>query len=50
MSTLVQSELFFLDSPRGEAEEIGEGLYRTLLGFDDKLMICLLYTSDAADE
>ena len=48
MSTLVQSELFFLDSPRGEAEAIGEGLYRTLLGFDDKLMMAKVWFDKGA--
>ena len=48
MNTLVQSELFFTTSDRGDAEDIGGGLYRKLLGYDGKLMLAKVWFDKGA--
>lgn len=47
MTTLVQSQLF-MDSPRREAEDLGGGIYRTLLGYDDKILMAKLWFETGA--
>lgn len=47
MTTMVQSKRF-MDSPRDEAEDIGGGIYRTLLGYDDHVMMAKVWFDEAA--
>ena len=42
MTTMVQSRLF-MDSPRSEAKDLGGGIYRTLLGYDDKILMAKIW-------
>jgi quercetin dioxygenase-like cupin family protein len=45
--TIIQSELF-MNSPRETAENIGPGLYRTLLGYDENLMLAKVWFDKGA--
>lgn len=47
MTVVVQSELF-LNSPRSEAEDLGDGIYRTLLGYDDKILMAKVWFEQGA--
>jgi len=47
MSTLVQSQLF-MNSPRSEAEDIGDGIHRTLLGYDNKILMAKVWFDKGA--
>ncbi len=47
MSVLVQSPLF-MNSPRSEAEDLGGGIYRTLLGYDDKILMAKVWFDEGA--
>ena len=47
MTTMVQSKLF-MGSPRDEAEDLGGGIYRTLLGYDEHLMMAKVWFDDDA--
>ncbi|MEM1391574.1 MAG: cupin domain-containing protein [Pseudomonadota bacterium] len=46
-ATLLQSDIF-LKSPREAAEKVGPGLHRTLLGYDDKLMLVKVWFDKGA--
>lgn len=47
MNTLVQSELF-MNSPREEAEDLGNGMHRTILGHDKNLMLVKVWFDKGA--
>ncbi|MEO9969903.1 MAG: cupin domain-containing protein [Hyphomonadaceae bacterium] len=47
MTVIAQSELF-MDSPRAEAEDLGGGIYRTLLGHDDKILMAKVWFEEGA--
>lgn len=47
MTLMVQSELF-MNSPRDEAEDLGGGIYRTLLGYDDKILMAKVWFDQGA--
>lgn len=47
MSVLVQSPLF-MDSPRSEAEDLGGGIHRRLLGYDDKILMAKVWFDEGA--
>ena len=47
MTTITQSPLF-MDSPRSEAEDLGGGIYRTILGYDDKLLMAKIWFETGA--
>ena len=47
MSVMVQSQLF-MNSPRSEAEDLGDGIYRTLLGYDDKILMAKVWFEEGA--
>jgi len=45
--TIVRSDIF-MNSPREAAENIGPGLHRTLLGYDDHLMLAKVWFDKGA--
>ena len=47
MDTIVQSELF-MNSPRSEAEDLGNGMHRKLLGYDKNLMLAKVWFDKGA--
>ena len=47
MTALIQSHLF-MDSPRSQAEDLGGGIYRTLLGYDDKILMAKVWFDQGA--
>ena len=44
---IVQSQLF-MNSPRSEAEDVGGGIHRTLLGYDDKILMAKVWFDQGA--
>lgn len=50
MTTYDQSKLF-MNSPRHEAKNMGGGIYRTLLGYDEKILMAKVwFDSDAVGD
>ena len=50
MDTITHSELF-MNSPRSEAEDLGNGMHRKLLGYDKNLMLAKVwFDKDAVGE
>ncbi|KCZ93449.1 cupin domain-containing protein [Hyphomonas johnsonii] len=47
MTAHIQSKLF-MTSPRHEAEELGGGIYRTLLGHDDRILMAKVWFDGGA--
>lgn len=47
MAALVQSQLF-MGSPRSEAEDLGDGIHRTLLGYDDQILMAKVWFDQGA--
>ena len=47
MEVLTQSSNF-MDSLRSEAEDLGDGIYRTLLGHDDKILMAKVWFDKGA--
>ena len=44
---LAQSKLF-MESPRADAEDLGNGIYRTLLGYDEKILMAKVWFEQGA--
>lgn len=47
MTSMVQSQLF-MNSPRAEAEDLGNGMHRTLLGYDEKILMAKIWFDKGA--
>ena len=47
MDTIIQSELF-MSSPRSEAEDLGNGMHRKILGYDKNLMLVKVWFDEGA--
>ena len=47
MDTIAQSELF-MNSPRSEAEDLGNGMHRKILGYDKNLMLVKVWFDKGA--
>ena len=47
MEMITQSNLF-MNSPRSEAEDLGNGIHRTLLGYDEKILMAKVWFEKGA--
>lgn len=47
MNTVLQSGLF-MNSPKSEAEDLGGGIHRTLLGYDNKILMAKIWFDEGA--